>query len=1280
MFRRMKDMKREISFWVNGKQITANGDYPPTASLLDFLRESGLSTGTKGCCYEGGCGICIATVTFLDPVTNTNRAYSVNSCCLALYSCDGLEITTVEGLGSTRSGVHPIQERLAKFDGAQCGYCSPGQVMNMYGLLKNKPKPTMQEVEDAFDATICRCTGYRSILDAMKSFAVDGPSAASGGAVDIEDLDRKICGRNGADCHSPSKCKTQLQILHNGVQWIKPVSLAELCGLLKDYAKENYRLVFGNTGFGQFKELKMENFKTLIDVREVKEFYNVDLEKQDHIILGANLTLTNLKELFESIDDPSLPYTKDFARHLQYVTSTSVRNLGCWAGNLMLKHSHPEFPSDVFTILETVGASINIANDKGKIKSYSLLDFLSLGMCGRVIVSTHLPKYNTQNITVRTLKTSPRLQLSIAHIASGFNFQTDATKDHLVEKKPTIIIQGISTSLIHASKTEEFLTNKKLSDPDVVINAVKTLSAELQESAQSSTAASTAYLVSLALSHFYKFILGVCKDVCHERFVSGGLDFERPVSSATHDYGTVDESVFPATKPMRKITAPNLTTGEVKFVNDLPAVQGQTYAAVLLSTQGNAQICSLDPASALEVPGVLAFVQASDIPGQNNWRPSSLYGTSTSELMSSGPVGYAGQVIGVIVAECERVAQEAVKLVSVSYTNVQPVIVDVLDAIQQKSFYEKLGPFTKGDAEAALNSAPHRVKGNTRTREQYHFHLENQAAICTPTDLGGMDVVATSQWLDVTQEAVAQVLGIPAASVTVEMQRLGGGFGSKILYNLPVAALTAVAAHKVGRPVKLHMDLQTNMQFQGCRQGYYYEYEIGFDNDGKLLAIVATGYSDTGAEFHAECNEHTFDYVDSTYFCPTWSWSVQPCKTHRPTITYMRGPGSATTIFAMECMIDHVATYLKKDHLEVRKINLYQNGQTTLSGVVLEHVLAKQVVDQLEADINYAARKQQVEEFNKANRWRKRGLHVMPSRYAMMYTKIKHNTTVTIYRSDASVVIAHGGVDMGQGINTKAIQVCAYKLGIPVDKIRVAKTSSLINANSSFTGGSTTSEIICLAVISCCDVLNERMAKSKASLENPTWEQVVAKSFADDVNMTCQIWPEKVVDFYSCYTACCSEVELDVLTGQYQILQVDYVYDCGISLNPELDLGQLEGAFVMGLGMFLLESMTLDTQTGKLLTDGSNTYKTPLTKDVPLKFNVKFLRNAPNPVGVLGSKAVGETPVAVGSCPMLALKRAIESAREDTGTEGWFPFHAPATVERIQQSCLTDITDYTLGK
>ncbi|CAG5123476.1 unnamed protein product, partial [Candidula unifasciata] len=1144
-------------------------------------------------------------------------------------------------------------------------------------LLKNKPRPTMKEVEDAFDTTICRCTGYRAILDGMKSFATDAPNPD---VIDIEEMGVKLCSKNGLPC--TNLCDDIRKLLHIGnkeYQWLRPANLTQLTSLLKQYSKQKYRLVFGNTGFGVFKELAVKNFDILIDIRGVNELYTVDLDEEFYLTLGANLTLTNLKELFENLTDSSVPYAKEFADHLLYVASTGVRNLGSWAGNLMLKYSHKEFPSDIFLLLSTVGVTLNIVDEKGSNKNYSMVDFLSLNMTGKVIVSMQLPKYKSQNIVIRTFKTSPRLQQSLAYISSGFNFQIDISNNYLIKTKPVMTIQGIGPSLIHASQTEQYLTNKSLADPLVIKEAFRILSTEVQKGSESLVLASLVYRSSLAIGHFYKFILRVCKDKVDARFLSGGLDLERPVSSGTHDYGTQDESIFPVSKPMMKLTATHLTKGEIKFVTDLPSIQGQLYAAVVLSARGNAKIEKIDASAALAIKGVIAFVQASDIPGINNWRPLSVYPVG-SELLSSGFVGYAGQPLGVVIAETQTIALDAAEVVQVRYTEIRPVIVDILDAIAQKSFFERLGPFTKGDAKVAMESAPRRLKGSTRTEDQYHFQLENQAATCTPTDLGGMDVVATSQWISGVQETVAQVLGIQQASVKVETQRLGGAFGSKIVYNMPVAGMAAVAAHKVKRPVTLTMDLKTNMQFQGKREGYYYEYEVGFDDDGKLLAIIATAYGDGGAEFQIpESNELTEDYVDNAYFCPNWSWTFQPCKTNKPVITPMRAVGSATAIFAMESMLDHVATHLKKDHLEVRKVNFFKDGQSTLAGLVLNNTLTRQVVQQLEKDIQYAERKQRVEDFNKANRWRKKGLHVMPARYAFLYTILRHNTSVIIYHGDATVSIAHGGIDIGQGINTKAVQTCAYKLGISMDKIKVATSSTVINANSDFTGGSTTTDLICNAVIKCCDTLNARLEATRKSLTNPSWEELIRKAFVDGVNLTAQYWPEKPLDFYNSYIAACAEVELDVLTGQYQITQEDYIYDCGISMNPELDLGQVEGGFIQGCGMFLLENIILDPNTSKALTDSTNTYKPPLPKDIPIKLNVKFLRNAPNPTGVLGSKIVGESGVVQGACPLFALKRAIEAARAEAGQEGWFPFYAPAKVERIQQACLNDISSYTLG-
>ncbi|BFZ04912.1 hypothetical protein BsWGS_07950 [Bradybaena similaris] len=1293
-FRAVGDLKASISLTINGTVYNVGNEHNPATSLLEFMRQVGISTGTKGFCFEGGCGVCLVAVKLLDPLTGKPRTYTINSCCLQLYTCDGLDITTVEGLGNTRTGLHPIQERLAKFDGAQCGFCSPGQVMNMYGLLQNNPKPTMEDVEDTYDATLCRCTGYRSILDAMKSFASDAPKSLkkNGGVIDIEELDGKLCKKTGNTCvgHCGGHVKNgkivscensvprALHLVYDQAQWFKPLTLAALTPLLQQYASQNYRLVFGNTGFGVFGEVGPWNFSILIDIRGIQDLYTVDLTPSDHITFGANVSLTALKEAFETTTDPGLPYASAFAKHLRRTGSSTIRNLSSWAGNLALKNLHNTFASDVYTMLETVGTRVTIVDGSGTSQQYSLLDFLSVNMKGKVIVSMTLPKYSTSDVIIRTFRTSHRLQLCHAHVNSGFNFQVDAANNYLVKTKPSIVIQGINGQLVHAVQTEGFLTNKNLGDPATLQAALTVLSGEIVPDSGPIWASPT-YRKSLAIGHFYKFVLGVCQNKCTTRYASGGLDLVRPVMSGTQDYGTSNPSVYPATQAIPKLTAFNLTTGEVRFVADQAPIQGQLYAAPVVSTQGNAKIQSIDASVALQIPGVVKFIQASDIPGVNDWRSKGFYPASNvQEVLCSSQVLYAGQPIGILLAEDEVTAQSARYGVQITYTDIQPPLTDVDEAIQKKSFYPAFPAVTRGNATAAMAAAPHRVSGTVRCSDQYSFHLENQATLCVPTDTGGLDVMSTTQWQDTCIEAISQVTGVPENNINMVTQRLGGGFGGKAIYNAPVAAMCGIAAYVTQRPVLLNMDIHTNMQSQGKRIHYVFEYEVGFDDDGKLLSIIVTDYADVGPLFLLDSNEGASNYIDNVYKCPNWSFTLQPLKTNKPQSTTVRAPGSAPAIFGMELMIDHVATFLKKDHLAVRKLNFLKNGDVTLAGMTLENCLISDVVAQLETEISIASRIQAVNDFNQNNRWKKRGFHVMPNRYGMSWAGHKLATSLYVNHGDATVHICHGGIDMGQGINTKAVQCCAYKLGIPVDMIKVKPTNSLVTPNSAFTAGSTTSELICLSVMKCCDDLLERLAPSKAKLPNPTWKDIITQANRDGVDMRGHYMANEYTS-YNVWSACASEVEVDVLTGQYQIIQVDILNDVGTSLNPELDMGQLEGGFIMGCGLFLLEGMKFDPITGQALNAGTWDYKPPLTKDLPIKFNSKFLRNAPNPSGVLGSKVVGEAPVSLGACVLFALKRAVEAARAEVGNTDWFPLHAPATVESIQTGCLNQATQFTFG-
>ncbi|GFO29432.1 xanthine dehydrogenase/oxidase [Plakobranchus ocellatus] len=380
-------------------------------------------------------------------------------------------------------------------------------------------------------------------------------------------------------------------------------------------------------------------------------------------------------------------------------------------------------------------------------------------------------------------------------------------------------------------------------------------------------------------------------------------------------------------------------------------------------------------------------------------------------------------------------------------------------------------------------------------------------------------------------------------------------------------------------------------------------------------------------------------------------------------------------------MMEHIARYLNKDELSVRQANLYVNGQKTITQRTLEYCTLKDVVVKHIIDTKYALRKAQIELFNKSNRWKKRGIALMPNMFGISWKGAMYTTQLMVYHGDGSVAIAHGGIDMGQGINTKAIQVCAYELKIPVEKIRVKKSSTVNNANSIKTGGSKTSELVCKGVIECCKILTKRMAPVKESMQSPTWEELVAKCYEEEIDMTVSYMTQPTNENYQymCFSAATVEAEIDVLTGQYQFPQMDMLYDCGDSMNPELDIGQAEGGFIMGMGYHLTEQIVYDNETGQILNAGTGKYKPPLPKDLPMKFNFKFQRNAPNPLGVLGSKAVAEPALTMSTAALLAVKHAIEFARADAGFNDFFALDAPATPEKVLQFCQSTIDQYTYG-
>ena len=510
------------SFTINGIRYTPEAG--SELSLAQYIREVALLTGTKVSCAEGGCGACIVTVR----KTEGGKARSVNSCLTPVNICGGWEVTTVEGLGDKTQGYHPIQETLAATGGTQCGYCSPGMVMQLHSYLQEHPQPTQLEIEKIIDGNICRCTGYRPILDTLKHFATDSEDGAKARASpfleDIEDL--RLCRRTGEKC--AGSCASQTPCQTRTGRWLQPTSLSELLQLLAGLGEDTkYRLVAGNTGTGVYKT--EETYEVFININNIPD---LTVQSNSPMFLGANVSITDAVHFFARAGK-SEPKWLEISQHLASIANLGIRNQGTLAGNIMMKHDHKDFPSDVFVCFETLGATLEIVGSSGAVEEMSLETFLQADMRRRLIKTIKFPPtrqgrsvlVKPERVRVgrmwlkagpiqrsldsaphtffKTFKIMPRSSNAHAYVNAGFMATVDVEKNYGIVGKPTIVYGGISSSLIHATKTEEFLRGKNMTDHNMFMAALAVLEAEIVPDIDP-VLASEKYRKQLGLSLFYK--------------------------------------------------------------------------------------------------------------------------------------------------------------------------------------------------------------------------------------------------------------------------------------------------------------------------------------------------------------------------------------------------------------------------------------------------------------------------------------------------------------------------------------------------------------------------------------------------------------------------------------------------------------------------------------------------------------------------------------------------------------------------------------------------------
>ncbi|XP_034832567.1 uncharacterized protein [Maniola hyperantus] len=1265
-----------VKFTVNGKKCTVTCDLHRETSLYTYLTYHLGLPGTKAMCRQGVCGACIVKVTAQRETSGTVETFSVNSCLVLVVSCNGWAITTVEGVGNRLKGYSEVQKRIAAFNGTQCGFCTPGWVMHLTSLL-NKGL-NMAELENSFGSNTCRCTGYRPILDTIKSFAVDASPALSKQVEDIEELttclkdQAKICDRKCSTCSDgdwtlvEALSDREVIILDYGkTYFIKVYTEEQIFNILNTNGARDYMLIDGNTGKGVIQDFEYSN--TLIDISEVPSLKACRLDQ--NLVLGGNMSLEDTKAVFknkaETMDE--FRYLKEFVKHFDLIAQNPVRKLGSLAGNIMLKYRDPSYPSDVFVLFETIGATITIRDANNVRTSYSMENFLQTDMRGKLIVSFQLPPRGSNHL-FRSYKIMPRSQNALAIVNVAFSVKLDSSFSSIDSIR--IVYGNIAPDFIHASQTEAYLKGKNLFNNTVVQRAIEVLNKELVPM-EMPPAQSAWTRKKMAIGLFYKFVLNLTPEgIVSPRYLSGGQLIVRPLSSGKQVFQT-DPTLYPLNQPVMKLEAIIQSSGEAQYVNGIPPMPNECHGAFVLSTVHSGAVDQVDVANALDLEGVLAVYTAKDIPGKNSFTfPGIQLQTEDEPILADESIKYYGQPVAIVAAKSHQLAIDAAKKVKVTYKNLVNTA-PILTINQAKKFSDRIVSGPTIEPTGRGQDVKKVVKGVFELKAQYHYYLEPLTCVAIPLDKA-MDVYDATQWMDLTQIAVAQCLQMQESDVQVKVRRLGGGFGGKLSRNVQVACASAIVAKKMDRPCRFVLPLPTNITIAGRRLPCQCEYEVGVDDNGKIQYLNATITEDDGFSH----NENILDFVAGgfphCYNTEYFNLKTYAVLTDLPANTFARAPGTLEGIVSMENIIEHIAVAVKKDPTDVRLVNMRTEDNDL-----------PQLITNLKAKADYEKRLKEIKEFNKKNRWMKKAIKINVMLFPVLFYG-NYTAMVSIYRGDATVTVTTGGIEMGQGVNTKAAQVCAYELGIPLKTVSVIPHYSFVAANNVFSGSSIVSECVCYSIMKACNILKARLEPIRNQMNNPTWSELITKAGEDLVDLTATYTmtdQEPDLQNYSAFAVSILEAQLDVLSGKFQLNRCDILEDAGLSANPNIDVGQVEGAYVQGLSYLTCEKFVYDKNTGKLLSDDALEYEVYLAKDIPVDFRVYLRYNSRNPKGVMGSKAVGEMGVVSSHGVIYALRQCITESRKDSGYDPneWFDLELPLTAQSILKALDVKLTEMQLS-
>uniref|UniRef100_A0A8C5KDV1 Aldehyde oxidase 2 n=1 Tax=Jaculus jaculus TaxID=51337 RepID=A0A8C5KDV1_JACJA len=1291
----------ELVFFVNGRKVTES-NVDPEVTLLAFLLSL---TGTKYACGTGSCGACTVMVSEHDPVSKKIRHFSVAACLVPICSLYGAAVTTVEGVGSIKTRIHPVQERIAKSHGTQCGFCTPGMVMSMYTLLRNHPQPSEEQLMEALGghALTCGCP-----QKGTGKCCLDQTEDDSSPLGDKHDMCTELFAKEEFQPLDPTQElifppellrmaenseKETLTFYGERVTWISPGTLQDLLELKAKHSEAP--LVLGNTSLGEC--LKQPHFSPCLSRGAPRRASRRACFPG--LTIGAGCSLAQVKDvLSESIAQLPGEKTRTYRallKHLRSLAGQQVRNVAvgsrpapwapraCSAPNLHLQnrigsqegpHGTRQIPLDRHFL-----AGLTQSAD---LKAQEILE------------SVHLP-YSQKWEFVFAFRQAQCHQNALSHVNAGmrvlFKEGTDIIKDL------SIAFGGAGPATRIAHKSCQQLLGRRWNEM-MVDEACRLLLDEVSLPG-SALGGKVEFKRTLLVSFFFKFYLQVLQELkaqlkllslpdsqphpdIAERFLSALEDFQVTIPQGVQTYQKVDSHQplqDPVGRPVMHLSGLKHATGEAIFCDDIPRVDKELFMALVTSTRAHAKIISIDSSEVLALPGVVDVVTAEDIPGTN--------GSEDEKLLAVDEVLCVGQVICAVVAETDVQAKRAVKKIKITYEDLEPVVFTIEDAIKHNSFLCPEKKLEKGNIEEAFNNVDQIVEGEVHVGGQEHFYMETQRVLVIPkSEDKELDIYVSAQDPAHVQKTVSSTLNIPFNRIACHVKRVGGGFGGKVVRPAALGAIAAVGATKTGHPIRLVLDREDDMLITGGRHPLFGKYKVGFMNNGRIKALDIECYINGGCMLDDSelVTEFLVLKLENAYKIRNLRFRGRACMTNLPSNTAFRGFGFPQGTLMTESCITAVAAKCGLPPEKIREKNMYKTVDKTIYKQAFSPEALIKCWNECLDKSSFRSRRMHVEEFNKRNYWKKRGIAIVPMKFSVGFAATSYHQAAALVHiyTDGSVLVTHGGNELGQGIHTKMLQSMAHHCLLPLQRTPNICATLWIWVYT----GTRELNLSWQPLQNACQTLLKRLQPIIKKNPEGIWEDWIEAAFEQRISLSAtgyfrgykafMNWEEGEGDPfpYYVYGAACSEVEIDCLTGAHKKIRTDIVMDACCSLNPAIDIGQIEGSFIQGMGLYTTEELQYSPE-GVLYTRSPDEYKIPTITDVPEQFNVSLLPSSQTPLTIYSSKGLGESGMFLGSSVFFAITDAVAAARRERGLAEDFTVRSPATPEWVRMACADRFTD-----